>query len=183
MKLKDFLLLELKDYVKGTNSFWIDDIGNLLFDIKDDEDVVKYVDRKADKINKENGNKLKDKFKDRDVKTFDINNIIDFLKWSHVTLLGRPEVHIIHDLKNKGQNKEIKNNIYTSAVIRISGKMDDKKKNSEPLVKDIINKLQSIYPSLKKIRVIDKEYCVKELPLEEPKKPKKFKALKYKKIF
>jgi len=179
MKLNDFLLYELKDYTKGVNTFWADDLGNLLFDIKDDEDVIKYIDRKADKINSESGDKLKGK----DIKNFKIEDIINFLKWSHVTLMGRPEFHTLKDLKNKGEDKEIKNNVYTTAVIKISNKMDDSKRKSEPLVKDLLNKLQGMYPTLKKIRVIDKEFCVKELPLEEPKKNKKKKIIKIKKIF
>lgn len=168
MKLDDFLLLEFKDSNKAKFDFWVDEFGNIRLDIGDDESVMDYIKRYSDLLSKE----YKHKIDNRKAKDLDPEEVIKKMGWSRVVLNGKNEAIHFKGYEKNGKKippRDINNPKYDYAIIYVPGLHDPKKKDKDDNINIIVDRIRKIYPTIMRVRSIDRNHCVKEILLKEPK--------------
>jgi hypothetical protein len=155
MKKLDKILNEAKNTDNVTYSFWIDDLGNLLIDINDKEELEEYIKRNSEKLN----GKYAAQLRKSDITRLSIPEIINRISWSYAVLSGTKETVELYDLKNKKSYEKLEKKkhetiVYTKLTIRTDLPLDPTKKIKNKILLRMIDSIKALYPSLQRVKVI-----------------------------
>lgn len=153
MKVEE--LLEEAGRQDVTYSFWVDNQGNLLLDINDKEELEEYIKRKATELN----NNYKSQLNGSDISKLSLPEIINRISWFYVRLYGFKQKYSLYDLDKKQENIEVKTKeleglVYDRMKIRTDLFIDTRKNFKNKIIDKIVQRIVSIYPSIKRVKVI-----------------------------